>query len=100
MLSLGKKLREPISGLIHFIGFLLSIAALLLLITDALTQVSAWYFIAYAIFGLSLILLYGASSMYHLLPLSPRGITILRRIDHAMIFVLIAGTYTPICLIP
>jgi hemolysin III len=38
--------------------------------------------------------------MYHLLPLPPRGTTILRRIDHAMIFVLIAGTYTPICLIP
>ena len=38
--------------------------------------------------------------MYHLLPLPPRGISNLRRIDHAMIFVLIAGTYTPICLIP
>jgi hemolysin III len=38
--------------------------------------------------------------MYHMLPLSPRGVAILRRIDHSMIFVLIAGTYTPICLIP
>lgn len=55
---------------------------------------------AFAIFGISLILLYGASALYHLLPLSPRGINILRRIDHMMIFVLIAGTYTPLCLIP
>ena len=38
--------------------------------------------------------------MYHLLPLSPKGISILHRIDHIMIFVLIAGTYTPVCLVP
>jgi hemolysin III len=95
-----QKFRNPISGLIHFAGVLLSIVALILLETYAIMQGTLWHIVAFAIFGTSLILLYGASSMYHLLPLPPRGISILRRIDHAMIFVLIAGTYTPICLIP
>jgi hemolysin III len=92
--------RNPVSGLTHFAGFLLSIAAFILLETYAARYGRTWHIGACAIFGTSLILLYGASSMYHLLPLSPHGITVLRRIDHAMIFVLIAGTYTPVCLIP
>jgi hemolysin III len=100
MSSLFKELREPVSGISHFVGFLLSIAALIILEIYATKYGTPWHIVAFAIFGISLILLYGASSMYHLLPLSPRGITILRRIDHTMIFVLIAGTYTPICLIP
>jgi hemolysin III len=99
MLSLLKKFRDPVSGLTHFVGFLLSIAALVLLVTYSAIQGTTWHIVAFAIFGISLMLLYGASSMYHLLPLSARGISILRRIDHAMIFVLIAGTYTPVCLI-
>jgi len=56
--------------------------------------------VAFAIFGTSMILLYSASSLYHLLPLSKRGIEIFKRIDHIMIFVLIAGSYTPFCLVP
>ena len=95
-----QKFRNPVSGLTHFAGVLLSIVALILLETYATIQGTSWHIVAFAIFGISLILLYGASSIYHLLPLPPRGTTILRRIDHAMIFVLIAGTYTPICLIP
>jgi hemolysin III len=95
-----QKFRDPISGVTHFIGFLLSIAAFVLLIIHAAIQGTHWHIVAYAIYGASLILLYGASSMYHLLTLSPYGITVLRRIDHTMIFVLIAGTYTPICLLP
>lgn len=95
-----KKFRDPISGLTHFAGFLLSIAAFVLLMTKAAIHDTHCHIAAYAIFGGSLILLYGSSSMYHLLPLSLHGIDVLRRIDHTMIFVLIAGTYTPICLIP
>jgi hemolysin III len=95
-----QRFRDPVSGFTHFAGFLLSVAALILLETYATMHGTPWHIVAFAIFGTSLILLYGASSMYHLLPLSPHGITILRRIDHAMIFVLIAGTYTPVCLIP
>ena len=55
--------------------------------------------VAFGIFGLSLIALYSASALYHLLPLSPVGVARLRRVDHMMIFVLIAGTYTPFCLL-
>ena len=56
-------------------------------------------FVAFGIFGLSLIALYAASALYHLAPLSPAGVARLRRLDHMMIFVLIAGTYTPFCLL-
>ena len=100
MKQLFQQLREPISGLTHFAGFLLSFAALLFMEMYAVSHGTARHIIASAVFGTSLILLYGASSMYHLLSLSPQSSTILRRIDHAMIFILIAGTYTPICLIP
>ncbi len=95
-----KKLRDPISGITHLVGFLLSITALVILVVYAATSGTSWHIVAFAIFGTSLILLYGASSLYHLLPLSPRGISILRKIDHIMIFILIAGTYTPVCLLP
>jgi len=55
--------------------------------------------VALGVFGGSLISLYGASTLYHLLPLSPAGVARLRRLDHMTIFVLIAGTYTPVCLL-
>src|SRR5215207_11203236 len=55
--------------------------------------------VAFAIFGLSLIALYSACTLYHLLPLSPPSVARLRRVDHMMIFVLIGGTYTPFCLL-
>ena len=87
------------SGLTHFAGFLLSIAGLVVLITCAAIEATSWHVLAFSIFSVSLILLYGTSSLYHLLPLSERGIAILRRLDHIMIFMLIAGTYTPICII-
>ena len=54
---------------------------------------------AFGIFGLSLVALYSASTLYHLLLLTPAGIARLRKVDHMMIFVLIAGTYTPFCLL-
>jgi hemolysin III len=98
--SFIKKVRDPVSGITHFTGLLLSIAALVLLVNDAAKQGTTRHIVAFLIFGISLVLLYGASSMYHLLPLSPPSVAILRRIDHSMIFVLIAGTYTPICIIP
>jgi hemolysin III len=94
------KFRDPVSGVTHFAGFLLSLAALILLETYSVQYGSPRHIVACAVFGASLILLYGASSLYHLLSLSPQGTSILRRIDHVMIFVLIAGTYTPVCLIP
>jgi len=95
------KLRDPFSGLSHLAGALLSVGALVLLIYYAVVyQGKFTYVFSFAVFGASMLLLYTSSAVYHLLPLSPKGVGILRRIDHMMIFVLIAGTYTPICLIP
>lgn len=94
------KLRDPFSGLTHLTGAILSIIGLVILVYNAVPSGKISHVIAFSIFGTSLILLYTASALYHLLPLSQKGILVLRRIDHMMIFVLIAGTYTPICLIP
>jgi hemolysin III len=72
---------------------------LIVLLATAAREGRVDQIVAFAIFGLSLIVLYTASTLYHLLPLSPAGIAWLRRVDHMMIFVLIAGTYTPFCLL-
>jgi hemolysin III len=94
------KLREPFSGISHLLGWGLSIAGLVALLLVATPHAGPWHTVSFAIFGASLILLYGASALYHLLPASPHAVSILRRIDHMMIYVLIAGTYTPLALVP
>ena len=91
-----KRLREPINGLTHLAGGLLAAAGLVVLLA---TAGRADQLVAFGVFGLSLVALYTASTLYHLLPLSPAGIARLRRADHMAIFVLIAGTYTPFCLL-
>lgn len=89
---------EPISSITHFLGFLLSIAALVILVIFAVLKATAWHIVAFSIFGSALILLYLASSLYHFMPKSSKAKNVFRNIDHSMIYVLIAGTYTPICL--
>ena len=74
-------------------------AGLVLLVERGLALDSTWLVVSLVIFGVSLILLYTASTLYHWLPLSERGTMLLRKFDHVMIFLLIAGTYTPICLV-
>lgn len=59
----------------------------------------AAHLVGFTVFGLSQVALFTASALYHSLRLTPANIARLRRIDHMMVFVLIAGTYTPICLI-
>lgn len=93
------KFREPISGLTHMAGAILSLLGLVFLGINALYNRGIVDFVIFGIFGLSLILLYSASTVYHLVKLSEKAIKKLRRLDHSMIYVLIAGTYTPICLI-
>ncbi len=93
------KLKDPVSGLTHLGGALLSIVGLVLLIRYAERYASTKHIVAFAIFGASLILLYTSSALYHLLNVSEKIGTFLRRIDHMMIYVLIAGTYTPLCVI-
>ncbi|OGQ58062.1 MAG: hemolysin [Deltaproteobacteria bacterium RIFCSPLOWO2_02_FULL_50_16] len=97
---MGHKLREPVNGLTHLAGVLLAIIGLVVLVVSATRYGNAWHVVSFSIFGSSMILLYASSTLYHLLPLSPKGVALLRRIDHIMIFFLIAGTYTPFCLVP
>ncbi len=93
------KFREPISSLTHLVGAFLSLIGLILLIKYSLDTTNVYNTIILAVFGISSILLYCASSTYHKSLSSQKVIKILRRVDHSMIYVLIAGTYTPICLI-
>ena len=93
------KLKDPVSGITHLVGAVLSVIALIFMIYHSISANSIASIIASVVFGLSLILLYSASASYHLINVSERVTAVLRRIDHMMIFVLIAGTYTPICLI-
>ena len=91
-------IREPGSALTHFIAMLLAAFAASPLLTKAALYASRESIIALSIFCVSMILLYGASATYHSLNLSGRPLRIFRKIDHMMIFILIAGSYTPICL--
>lgn len=93
-----KIFREPASGFSHLLGALLSVAALIALLHVSITNKNVWEIVSFSIFGVSMILLYSASATYHLVNSSEKVILILQKIDHSMIFVLIAGTYTPICL--
>lgn len=93
------KFRDPVSGLTHLLGVLVSMVGLVILINISLQLRDVRYLGVSIVFGISLILLYSASSIYHLTYASQKVINVLRRIDHSMIYVLIAGSYTPICLI-
>ena len=93
------KAKDLVSGLTHLVGALLSVAALVVLVYVAAYKGTPWHVVSFAIFGASLILLYTASTIYHLLPLKERATRALKRVDHMMIYVLIAGTYTPISLV-
>ncbi|WP_042142880.1 hemolysin III family protein [Paucisalibacillus sp. EB02] len=93
-------IREPINGFTHLFGALFSFVGLLALVIKAsMDYGSPLVITAVIIFGVSLILLYSASATYHMVIAKDHIIAFLRKIDHSMIFVLIAGTYTPICLI-
>lgn len=97
---MSNKIKDPVSGFSHLAGAVLSAVGLYFLIRYAAANGTVWHIVSFSIFGASLILLYTASSIYHLLTVGEKGLKILRKIDHMMIYVLIAGTYTPICLIP
>ena len=94
------KLKDPMSGLTHVIGAILSVVATIALIHKSGQPLDPWKVVSFSIFGGGLFLLYTASTLYHWINVSGRAESILRRLDHMMIYVLIAATYTPICLIP
>lgn len=93
------KLKDPGSAITHFIGCLMAIFSALPLLIKAANNPDTVHIISLSIFVISMILLYGASTVYHTLDLSVQTNKILRKIDHMMIFILIAGTYTPVCTI-
>lgn len=95
---MGRFFREPASGFSHLAGAVLSVAALISLLWIAINNRDVWQIVSFSIFGASMILLYSASATYHLVNASENVVRILQKIDHSMIFILIAGTYTPICL--
>jgi hemolysin III len=90
-------IREPFNGLSHLGGVLLSIVGLVVLL--ALSRGKPWHTTSFAIYGATLILLYTASTLYHSLPVSPEHIRRLLVFDQVAIYLLIAGTYTPLCLV-
>ncbi|TQS74752.1 hemolysin III family protein [Ornithinibacillus gellani] len=93
-------IREPINGFTHLFGAVMAFVGLLAMVIKASSSTgSALAILAVIIFGVSMILLYSASATYHMVVARDHVIAFLRRIDHSMIFVLIAGTYTPLCLI-
>ena len=91
-----KKLREPVNSLTHWAGAILALVGLIaLLIVGWGTPVKV---ISLIIYGVSLIFLFSASATYHMVHVKDKALEIFRKIDHAAIFCLIAGTYTPFCL--
>ena len=95
-----KKLREPINSITHLSGALLSFVALFAMLAKGLINNASNIAIAsVTIFGISLILLYTVSGTYHGIMSSDKIINFFQKLDHSMIFILIAGSYAPFCLI-
>ncbi len=92
-------IRDPGSALTHFIAMMLAIFASMPLLLKAGLTSGSRNMAAMLVFMTSMILLYGASTLYHSVNMSGKRLKFFKKLDHMMIFVLIAGTYTPVCLI-
>lgn len=92
-----KKTRRPLSGLTHLSAALAAVVgSVVLILVGGTNRVKI---IALSVYGISVIFLFGSSAAYHLIKAEPKAIANLRKLDHAAIYVLIAGSYTPICAI-
>jgi len=91
------KIRQPVSSLTHLAGALCAIVGLVVLLPLGANRPNATA--AISVYGASLFLLFAASGIYHWVNASPRAIRVLRKIDHSAIYLLIAGTYTPFCVL-
>ena len=94
------KIKEPFNTVSHGIAAIFSVVALVLLIKESINPIKPWHIVSFSIFGSGMFLLYTASTLYHWLSVSSKMEQKLRTMDLAMIHVLIASTYTPVCLIP
>lgn len=91
---------EITSGVLHLVGAVSAIALLVVMIVFASLYGSAWHIVGYTIYGTFMTLLYLSSTIYHLIPYQKiKAKEVFQRIDHAMIYLFIAATYTPICFI-
>ena len=93
--SLGEEIANSIT---HGLGALAGIAALVLLVVPSAQMGDPWRIVAFSVYGASLVALYLASTLYHSIP-NARARQWLKRVDHAAIYVFIAGTYTPVTLV-
>lgn len=96
---LKKYIREPVNGLTHAIGAILALAGFILLLYNAVVEGSISKIIAFSIFGGSMVLLYVSSTLYHSLSAKEKTLEWFRKADHCMIYIFIAASYTPICLL-
>lgn len=94
-----KRMKDPGSAITHLIGMMMAIFAAIPLLIKAANKPDKVHLVSLAIFIVSMILLYAASTIYHSFDVSEKVNKILRKIDHSMISVMIAGSYTPVCLI-
>lgn len=92
-------IKDPGSAITHFIGMLMTLIAAIPLLVAAAHKPDKVYVVSMAVFVISMLLLYAASTTYHTFDVSEKVNTVLKKIDHMMIFVLIAGSYTPVCLL-
>lgn len=90
-----EKFRDPVSGLTHLFAAFAALIGVIIMLAVGWGQVGKT--ISLSVYGLSLVLMFAASATYHMVKTSPKGVAILRRIDHSAIYLLIAGTYTPFC---
>lgn len=91
------KKEEVVNAITHGIGIAFSIAALVISIILAATRGNAWYVVSFTIYGVTQIILYTESTLYHSFKVG-KVKRLFRKFDHMSIFILIAGTYTPFCL--
>ncbi len=91
-----QKFRDPVSGLTHLAAAVASLFGLTGLLVAGWGQTTKE--LSFLIYGVSLVLMFSASATYHLAQSGPRTLGVLRKFDHSAIYLLIAGTYTPICL--
>jgi len=91
------KLREPVNGLTHFFAAIVAAIGLIVLIVIGWNSLIKE--VSLSIYGITLILLFAASATYHMVKTGPKILEKLRKLDHSAIYLLIAGTYTPICAI-
>jgi len=99
MYPILRNIKDPVSSLTHLTGAALSLAGLVAMMSQSWSDPDPTRLIGVTIFGISMILLYTSSGLYHWFDLSERGNLVLRKLDHAMIYILIAGSYTPYCLL-